>query len=146
MNILQSVVGTLSRDMPLQDLDGITIAIDYADALAKLDRGDPGLPPVTSGALPYGAGVAMPVAVVRDGRPKMHLVLAAGIAEGWTSDDPEARAASLHLLIKMLAGIANSTRFGESSTFKPDEMARELHLAGARSPSTYWSAKHAAFV
>lgn len=46
----------------------------------------------------------------------------------------------------MLAGIANSTRFGEPTVFKPDDMARELHLAVARTPSTYWSAKQAAFV
>lgn len=145
-DILQSVVGSLSRDMPLHELDGVTIAADYADALAKLDRGDPDLPPVVSGALPYGAGVAMPVAVVRDGQTKEHLVLAAGVAQGWTSDDAEVRAACLHLLIKMLAGIANSTRFGELTVFEPDEMARELHLAVARAPSSYWSAKHAAFI
>lgn len=145
-DILQSVVGALSRDIPLHDLDGITIAADYADALAKLDRGDPDLPPVVSGALPYGAGVAMPVAVVRNGQPKEHLVLAAGIAHGWTSDDAEQRSACLHVLIKMLAGIANNTRFGEPTAFEPDDMARELHLAVARTPSTYWSAKQAAFV
>jgi hypothetical protein len=144
-DILQSVIGALLRDIPLQELDGITIAAVYADALAKLDRGDRDLPPVTSGALAY-AGVAMPVTVVRHGRPKEHLVLAAWIAQGWTSDDPEVRPSCLHLLIKMLAGIANSTRFGEPSTFKPDEMARELHLAVAQTPSAYWSAKQAAFI
>lgn len=145
-DVLQAVVGALSRDIPLQDLDGVTIAADYADALAKLDRGDPGLPPAASGALAYGAGVAMPVTVVRDGKRKKHLVMAADVAEGWTSDDPAVKAMCLHLLVKMLAGIANSSRFGEETTFKPDEMGRELHLSVAHAPSKYWSAKQAAFV
>ncbi len=145
-DILQTVVGTLSREMPLQDLDGFTIASDYNDALAKIDRGDPDLPGVRSGALAYGLGVAMPVTVFRDGKRKEHLLLAAGIAEGWTSEEPELRGMCLHTLVKMLAGIANTARFSEELTFKPDAIGRELHLAVARSPSVYWSAKQAAFV
>ncbi|WP_221795085.1 DUF4238 domain-containing protein [Aquisediminimonas sediminicola] len=145
-DILQSVIKALTRDMPLHDLDGITIAADYADALATLDRGDPNLPPMVSGALAYGTGAAMPVTVKRNGKRKEHLVLAAWIAAGWTSENPEDRAMTLHLLIKMLAGIANSARFATPASFKPDEMAREFHLAVARAPSGYWSAKQAAFV
>lgn len=144
--ILQSVVGALSRDIPLHDLDGVTIAADYGDALAKLDRGDPDLPPVASRALGYGIGVAKPVTVVRDGKPKSHLVLAAGIAAAWTSDDADLRASSLHLLIKMLAGIAHGTRYADVPPFTPDAMGRELHLAVAHAPNGYWSAKQAAFV
>lgn len=145
-DILQSVVGTLSQQMPLHQLDGVTIAQDYGDALAKLDRGDPDLPPILSGALAYGTGVAMPVTVKRDGTFKEHLVIDASIAAGWISDESEVRAMALHILIKMLAGIANSARFAESVGFKPDEMGRELHLAVARAPSIYWSAKQAAFI
>nr|WP_140404690.1 hypothetical protein [Sphingomonas sp. CDS-1] len=144
--ILQRVISALPHDIPLHDLDGVTIGIDYAEALAKLDRGDPDLPPVTSGALGYGVGVAMPVTVFREGVPKSHLVLAAGIAAGWASDDPELRAASLHLLIRMLAGIAHTTRYVDVPAFTPDAMGRELHLAVAHAPSAYWSAKQAAFV
>jgi hypothetical protein len=144
--ILQSVIGILSRDMPLYGLDGITIAADYNDALAKLDRGDEALPPVVSGALDYGIGVAMPVTVKREGRWKEHLVFAAGIAEGWTSDQREVRADHLHLLIKMLAGIGHSTLYADTPGFVPDVMSRELHIAVARTPSSYWSAKQAAFV
>lgn len=145
-DILQSVVGALARQMPLHHLDGITIARDYGDALAKLDRGDPDLAPVVSGALAYGTGVAMPVTVKRDGTFKEHLVVAAWIAAGWTSDEPEVRAMALHILINMLAGIANAARFADPVGFKPDEMGRELHLAVARAPSIYWSAKQAAFI
>ncbi|MCI1301291.1 hypothetical protein [Acetobacter sp.] len=144
--ILQSVVGTLSQDIPLHDLDGVTIAADYDDALAKLDRGNPDLPPVASSALGYGIGAAKPVTVVRDGESKSHLVLAAGIAAAWTSDDAGVRASSLHLLIKMLAGIAHGTRYANVPPFTPDAIGHALHFAVAHAPTGYWSAKQAAFV
>ena len=146
-DILQSVIGPLSSDLPLQGLDGITIAADYADGLAKLDRGYPDLPPVQSTALDYGKGAAMPVEVIRDGQRKEHLVFAAGIAGGWVSDDPALRRSCLHILIKMLAGVAQTTLLaGTPVAFTPDAIGRELHLAVARAPTTYWSAKQAAFV
>ncbi|QPQ54375.1 hypothetical protein IC614_08415 [Allosphingosinicella flava] len=143
--ILQTVVGALARDIPLHELDGVTIAADYHDALERLDRGDPDLSPVTSGALGYGIGVAKPVTVMRDGQRKSHLVLAAGIADAWTSEDASLRASSLHLLIKMLAGIAHGTRYSDVPAFTPDAMGRELHLAVAHAPNGYWSARQAAF-
>lgn len=144
--ILESVVGTLSHAIPLHDLDGVTIAADYGDALAKLDRGNPDLPSVASCALGYGIGVAKPVTVVRNGKSKSHLVLAAGIAAAWTSDDAALRASSLHLLIKMLAGIAHGTRYADVPPFTPDVMGYKLHFAVAHAPTGYWSAKQAAFV
>lgn len=147
-DILRAVVAELGRDLPLHDLDGITIAADYDTALANLDRGDPELPPVPSGALGYGRGVAKPVTVNRDAKRKQHLVIAAELAATWVSAEASERASGLHALVKMLAGIANATRYASAlaASFKPDAMARELHLAVATTPSGYWSAKKAAFV
>jgi hypothetical protein len=147
-DVIKAVVAALAGDLPLQGLDGITIAADYDAALANLDRGDANLPPVTSGALGYGLGVAKPVSVMRDGRRKEHLVVAAGLAETWIAPEDGARAEGLHILIKMLAGIAHTTRYADAfaTSFSPDPMARELHLAAATTPSGYWSARQAAFV
>lgn len=147
-DVIQAVVSALSRDLPLQDLDGITIAADYAAALAQLDRGDPDAPLVESGALGYGIGVAKPVTVIRDGHRKEHLVVAASLAEMWIAPEGEVRADGLHILIKMLAGIAHTTRYSAAlaTGFDPDPMARELHLAVAAAPSGFWSARRAAFV
>ena len=133
----------LAREIPLQDLDGLTIAADYDAALAALDLGDPDLPPVTSSALAYGLGVAKPVTVRRNGQRKEHLVVAAGIAETLISEDAQTRAFGLHTLVKMLAGIAHTTRYANAltMTFTPDPMARELHLAVATASSGYWSAR-----
>jgi hypothetical protein len=147
-DVVQAVVAQLAREIPLQDLDGLTIAVDYNTALATLDRGDTDLPPVTSGALGYGLGVAKPVTVRRDGQRKEHLVVAAGVAESWISEDAETRAFGLHTLVKMLAGIAHTTRYADAlnMTFTPDPMARALHLAVATASSGYWSARQAAYV
>ncbi|NNM78033.1 hypothetical protein HJG53_14090 [Sphingomonas sp. ID1715] len=147
-DIVQAVVARLSREIPLQDLDGLTIAADYNEALALLDRGNPELPPVTSGALGYGLGVAKPVTVCRDGRRKEHLVIAAGIAEAWIAQNAETRSFGLHTLVKMLAGIAHTTRYAGAltKTFMPDPMTREFHFAVATVPSGYWAARHAAFI
>lgn len=147
-DILQTVISALARELPLQSLDAITIAAHYDHALATLDRGDPALPPASSGALGYGIGIAKPVTVICDGQPKTHLVVAASLAEGWASRDPALRASSLHTLVAMLAGIAEAALYadGHAVRFTPDAIGRELHLAVARTPSGYWSAKRAAFV
>ena len=147
-DILHQVVSALARDLPLQDLDGVTIALDYEAALTNLDRGDPALPPATSGALSYGVGVAKPVPVIRDGKWKEHLVIAEGLAACWASDDLKLRAYGLRTLVKMLAGIAHSTRYQAASGtgFDPDPMTRVLHPAMSTAPSGYWSARQAAFI
>lgn len=58
----------------LERLDGITVAYDYVEALAELDRGIEGLAPLTATATEYGVGVAMTPAVIRDGIIKSHIV------------------------------------------------------------------------
>jgi hypothetical protein len=145
-DVIATVVRDLSYEMPLHDLDGITIAADYDQALSEVDRGDPSLPPVVSGALEYGVGVAMPITVVREGNRKKHLVFAATVADGWLSKDAATQSQSLHLLIKMLAGIAHSTQYINAAFSNPDAMAREFHTAVAEAPVGYWTARQAAFV
>lgn len=146
--IVQAVITQLSTEIPLHELDGLTIAFDYDAALASVDRGDPALPPVASSALSYGQSVAKQVAVYRDGQRKEHLVFAANIALSWTSEDEASRATGLHTLAGMLAGIAYSNLYSAAyaKNFTPDPMARALHLAVATTPSSYWAARQVAFV
>lgn len=146
--VLQGVVGELSRDLPLHELDGFTLAVDYQAALATLDRGAADLPPVTSNALRYGLGVAKTVTVIRNGSRKEHLVIAAGLAQAWLSQDAEVRVTGLYTLVKLLAGIAHSTLYSGAmdTNFTPDAMKQEFHLAVAAAPAGYWSARQAAFV
>lgn len=146
--ILRGVVDALAPSLPLHELDGFTLAIDYHNALATLDRGDPNLPGVTSSALSYGQGVANPVTVIRDGARKEHLVIAANLAEMWLSADTQVRDRGLHILVDVLAGIAHWTQYAnaQGTSFTLDAMARRLHVAVATAPGKYWSAQQAAFV
>jgi hypothetical protein len=146
--VIEAVVRELARHLPLHDLDGFTIAIDYHRALAELDRGDPHFPVATSSALEYGAGVAMPVTVKRNGMRKEHIVLAAHIAESWLSDNLNTRAGALNILVKMLAGVAHRTRFDTDAavTFRPGPLAVALHPGVAPAPPEWFSARECAFI
>lgn len=145
--VLESVVGALGRHLPLSDLDGFTLAADYAKALVELDRGE-GLPPAQSTALAYGVGVAMPVRVVRNGIDRKHIVIEGGIAMSWMAEDDDLRATSLNILVTMLAGVAHDALYREQlgPLIDPDIMVRELHLAIATAPRGYFSTREAAFV
>ena len=74
------------RFMDLSALDGVTVAIDYDQALSDLDRGLPGLRPLTRSNTAEMQGVAMSPAVMRDGQVKTHLVFNAQMVAGLTAD------------------------------------------------------------
>ena len=73
--------------IPIHRLDGITFAVDYAEALQKLDRG----PGVNRGIAPSAGAnpdsVAMPIAVRRDDSIKTHIVIRDNLAQQLISED-----------------------------------------------------------
>jgi hypothetical protein len=78
---LHSVLSVLSQYIDLTNLDGVTVAFDYDEALAELDRGYQTthmLRPTKDVAI----GVAMSPTVIRNGVIKTHLVLNANYALG----------------------------------------------------------------
>ena len=84
---LNEAVKSFGGYLPTNRLDGITFAVDYAAALQELDRGlgvERGIDP-TAGANPNG--VAMPLAVRRDGGIKTHIILRGHLAEQLISED-----------------------------------------------------------
>lgn len=141
-NTVHSVIKNLSGMMPLQDLDGITVAVDYDDAVSKLGCNDPLIHSVRT-VLP---GVALPVTVVREGQYKKHLIFRASIANGWISDNSQIYAFSIYLLAKMLASIAYTSLFNELPHLKTSEMNRQLQTAVANVPAQYWCAKQVASI
>ena len=146
--MLNGVVGALAPLLPLQDLDGFTIAVDYHSALATIDRGDQSLPPISSDALGYGLGAAKLVTVCRNGSSKEHLVISAGVAGKWLSTDAGERQSGLHVLVMMLAEMALYAQYGSlrGVTFSPDSLTREIHQGVAAAPACYWRARESAFV
>jgi hypothetical protein len=84
---IASALHYISRYIDLEQLDGLTVAYDYADALKELDRGVENLRPLTPSEGEV-VGVAMAPAVLRDGKAKTHIVLAASYMEGLLEDEP----------------------------------------------------------
>jgi hypothetical protein len=70
----QILTSTISSYLNLQRLDGVTVAVDYAGALAALDRGFPVSVPLKP-STELAQGVAMAPLVFRDGVVKAHLML-----------------------------------------------------------------------
>jgi hypothetical protein len=73
-NIMGLTIRAISRYINLERLDGITVAYDYDDALAQLDRGYQATRVLTRTANDRMLGVAMAPAVMRGGTVKGHLV------------------------------------------------------------------------
>lgn len=76
---LHSVLSVISQSIDLTNLDGVTIAFDYDEALAELDRGYETTYRLTA-TKDVAIGVAMAPTVIRDGVIKTHLVLNANYA------------------------------------------------------------------
>jgi hypothetical protein len=74
INKLHSVLSVISQSIDLSNLDGVTIAFDYDNALAELDRGYETNFKLTA-TKDVAVGVAMAPSVIRNGKIKTHLVL-----------------------------------------------------------------------
>lgn len=74
---LAEAVAVFGWFMDLSTLDGVTVGFDYDDALASIDQGMDGLPPLDRTDSDEHQGVAKACRVVRDGVVKTHLVFGA---------------------------------------------------------------------
>ena len=73
-DLIAKMVRYISRHINLERLDGITVAFDYDQALARLDRGYKPAKPLTRTGTEQLVGVAMTPAVLRQGAVKAHMV------------------------------------------------------------------------
>lgn len=146
--IVENLIEFFSKRAPLSGLDGITITMEYSQALADLDRGGD-LPPLTTTQLGYGIGAAQTATVIREARVKSHIVMDARIAVSWLQDDDNVASGALLIFIKMLAQAAHDTRYADqlgNAFIEEDVMAMEFHSAVASSPRGWFSASYGAFV
>jgi hypothetical protein len=100
----------LSRYIDLSNLDGLTLAGDYAQALADVDRGYATtivLTPSNDAAV----GIAMTPAVIRDGKLKSHVVLNTDFAAGLLDFEGEHFPLALHLLAHEAAHVEITAAF-----------------------------------
>jgi len=74
-----AIVRDIGRVIDISSLDGITIAFDYDEALADLDRGIPEKTKMTRTSNQQIVGVGKTAAVLRDGIVKSHILLLAPV-------------------------------------------------------------------
>lgn len=88
---------TISRVIDLERLDGVTLAYDYNEALAQLDRGYK-TDFVLKSSSDFAQGVAMTPSVLRDGVVKAHMVVNAAYVEPLERADTDDYGIALYLL------------------------------------------------
>jgi hypothetical protein len=103
----------LSRYFDLSRLDGVTVAHDYAQALASLDRGYETKHALTPSDGP-AVGVAMTPSVIRDDTLMSHIVFNAGIVAPITKPDPDSIQLPLHVIAHECAHVEITKKFDEA--------------------------------
>ena len=96
-------VRLISSYIDLSRLDGVTVAYDYDEALAELDRGVEGLRTLSRSNDDQLIGVGMAPAVIRDGVVKVHIVLNAPYMEGIDDDASVPISDDFHASLYLLA-------------------------------------------
>lgn len=106
-------VGEISRTIDLSQLDGITIAYDYSQALLSLDRGYQTSQPLTpsEGAT---VGIAMTPSVIRDGQIKSHIVLNALYVRPLENSDDQHYRAAFHTVAHECAHVEITHQFDKA--------------------------------
>lgn len=72
------ILREVGKYIDISTLEGVTIAVDYDDALRNINRGVEGLPPETRTNDEGLAGVGKSIVVMRDGAVRTHIVFSAG--------------------------------------------------------------------
>lgn len=148
-SVTKATIQEMARHLPLYNLDGLTFAANFVEALAKLDRGCVSLSPTKPTSLDHAKGVAMAVEVVRESKPKKHIVVDLGFAADLISGDSTAQQTVLGVLVKMLASVAHATLYKGSlgnAALPPDAVSRLIHSAASSAPELYFTARESAFV
>jgi len=113
----------LSRIMPLARLDGVTVAYNYPQAVAEVDRGRSDIRPATTASAEVGVGIAQTVAVFRGDLVKSHLVLASNVAYALIDEDSDTQLWAIHAIANQLALVAFQDVI---DTTLPDTMLQKL--------------------
>lgn len=100
---LSDLLAQVAWTTPLDRLDGITFADDYAAALNNLDRGMAGMPAPEARNDEIGVGVAQCPIVVREGRVKGHVILRGLVGRMLLSDHEDQRAQAIYVIANQLA-------------------------------------------
>ncbi|MDR4485707.1 MAG: hypothetical protein R3B95_21365 [Nitrospirales bacterium] len=108
-NEIADLVGALSRYWPLNNLIGLTIAYDYAAALAAVDQGfgENAPPPQATNDEELGRGSAMALSVLHGGIWKTHVVFGPHLVGLLSSDEEGEKDRGYKLVAHELAHAAD---------------------------------------
>ncbi|GEM_PF-3838471 len=107
-NDIAAITRELSRYLPLNNLVGFTVAWNYHETLANIDRGiDGAIPATATNDEELGEGIAMALPVVRDGMIKTHIVLGPHIVGLIASENELERDQGYKLVVHELAHAAD---------------------------------------
>ncbi|NSY49635.1 hypothetical protein [Agrobacterium tumefaciens] len=101
--VLTEILASAAWTIPLERLDGVTFADDYAAALHTLDRGMSDAPAICTKDDESGLGVAQAPMVIRDGVVKCHIVLRGLIGRMLISSDDAEKNHAQYVLVHELA-------------------------------------------
>jgi hypothetical protein len=106
---ISEIVRSISRYWPLNNLIGVTVASDYAAALAGINRGfgEGAPPPRATNDEELGHGAAMALPVKHEGICKTHVVFGSHVVDLLGSDTESNKAAGLKLVAHELAHAAD---------------------------------------
>lgn len=111
---LNVITDRVQEWLPLDHLEGVTFAADYAAAVAGVDRGREDLRPAQTVDPSIGVGYAKVVPIVRDGALKARLVLADHIGYALMSEDEMPRGWAIHVIVRQLAYIGLQQVYDET--------------------------------
>jgi hypothetical protein len=113
----------LGKTIDISTLDGMTIAFDYDDALATLERGYETIRTLTK-TTEFGTGVAMTPAVLRDGLVKSHIVVNAAVVLMLKDEDRENVNLAIHTIAHECAHVEITASFDKCF---PGETLQKFH-------------------
>lgn len=146
---ITEVLASAAWTIPLERLDGITFADDYAAALHRLDRGMLDAPPISTKDDEAGLGVAQAPMVIRDGVIKSHIVLRGLIGRMLVSEDDANRLHAHYVIVHELAHagftqVIDDTLPGVLLTPIQDAMDGDLHRITYAAWNGYFAARASA--
>ena len=103
---VSGILSVLTQALPLQRLDGITVATDYLGAVAALDRGHEEASVPESVPEEIGRGVARTISVKRDGRWKERIIIDASVAFTLLVDDKTTVDWAAYIVTRQLTEVA----------------------------------------
>ena len=129
---IKALVSALSQALPLERLEGITMAREYPAAVGALDRGfdtETQLKPVSP---EIGVGISQTVTIVRSGRLMCRVIVSDSVAHDLLSHDPERVGWAVHVLAHELAhvgiiGTVERVLPGSTLAHSDSRLDRELY-------------------